>query len=311
VSAAPGRPGVWLEKRGAVPPHEIVTPEGVPLRFEVGGVGERFGAFVLDLVAIFAAVLLLVLLASLALAGSFGASWLMAFTILAAFLLRSFYFVFFELRWQGMTPGKRRMGLRVIDRAGGPLTGDAIFVRNLLREVEFFLPIVALLDPAVLWPGATGVFYLLVSLWLVIFALMPLFNRQRLRIGDMVAGTIVVRAPRALLLPDLSSRRPAERLLSGAHAVPAEVRFTAAQLEIYGIYELQVLERLLRGDGPSDLESLAAVAAAIQKKIGWPADAPAVAPGTFLREFYAAQRARLEHDMLMGRRRERKRDAPE
>jgi uncharacterized RDD family membrane protein YckC len=298
--------GMWLEKSSALPPHEILTPEGVPLRFEVAGAGERFGAFVLDLVLIVGSVLLLALLATLALGGS-ASGWLMAFTILMAFLLRSFYFVFFELRWQGTTPGKRRMGLRVIDRVGGPLRGDAVFVRNLLREVEFFLPLVAFFSPELLWPGATGLFYLLVSLWLLIFALMPLFNRQRLRIGDMVAGTIVVRAPRALLLPDLSRRRT-EELPALATARTPELRFSTTQLEIYGIYELQVLERLLRGHGPSDDESLAAVAEAIKRRIGWPEDAPKVPPRAFLREFYAAQRARLEHEMLMGRRRERKRE---
>ena len=61
--------------------------------------------------------------------------------LLLSFALRSFYFIFFELRWQGATPGKRALGLRVIDRKGGRLKPEAVFARNLMREVEMFLPI--------------------------------------------------------------------------------------------------------------------------------------------------------------------------
>ena len=74
----------------------------------------------------------------------FDSGWLLGALFVISFLLRSFYFTFFELRWKGATPGKRSLGLRVIDAHGGALSSDAVLVRNLTREVEVFLPLAAL-----------------------------------------------------------------------------------------------------------------------------------------------------------------------
>jgi len=66
-----------------------------------------------------------------------------------------------------------------------------------------------------------------------VLALLPLWNRQRLRIGDLVAGTMVVQTPAGALLDEVGADADA-------------VAFTPAQLDVYGVYELQVLEGLLR-----------------------------------------------------------------
>ena len=220
--------------------------------------------------------------------------------LLAWFLLRSFYFAYFELRWQGSTPGKRAMGLRVIDRQGGQLRTEAVFARNLMREIEVFIPISALLMAQVsgTWES------LLTLVWAAVFVLMPFFNKDRLRVGDIVAGTWVVWAPKGTLLTDLAGQAP---VMSTASA--EAYQFTAAQLAIYGIFELQTLETVLRKSGPDTGETRAAVCERIRKKIGWTA-APgqAVDPRAFLEAFYAALRAHLETRMLFGVRRENKHD---
>jgi len=107
--------------------------------------------------------------------------------LLAWFLIGNFYFIAFELRWQGQTPGKRILGLRVVDRRGGALTGSTVAARNLMREIEVFMPLRLLLFP---FATATDAWLVLLALaWMSIFTLMPLFNRDRMRVGDMVAGT--------------------------------------------------------------------------------------------------------------------------
>lgn len=280
----------------------ILTPESVPVRFTIAGMGDRVAAFGID------AAIILVLILGFGLLGGFastGASLGTAFAILAAFVLRNFYFTWFEIRRQGQTPGKRRLFLRVVDRRGGPLSAEAVFVRNVMREVELFIPIVALFAPQALFPVDAGLGRLFAVSWIFLVAAMPLFNRERLRVGDLVAGTMVVRLPRPSLLADLASSPAAA---AASREAGATYVFTAEQLDVYGIYELQVLEGLLR-EGPSENRSAAleTVGRKIRKKIGYaaPESAP-VSELEFLRDFYAAQRARLEGKMLLGTRRERK-----
>ncbi len=274
---------------------EVVTPEGVPIRFAVAPAGDRVGALALDLLAILVVVLvLLVPLIWLAAAGVVAADLVFAVMILAAFLVWTFYFAFFELSWQGQTPGKRRLRLRVVDASGGPLRAEAVLARNLTREVELLLPMLALSGGEAIFPGAPGIVRLAALAWLALFGFLPLFNRDRLRVGDLLAGTFVVRQPEAVLLEDLSGR-PAARAEG--------IAFTDAQLDVYGIYELQVLEQVLRQEGPGRVAALEAVASKVRAKIGWDG---AELPEPFLRAFYARLRGRLEHRMLLGRRREDK-----
>ncbi|MHC4224043.1 MAG: RDD family protein [Planctomycetota bacterium] len=277
---------------------EVVTPEGIPLRLEIAATGDRAVGFALDFFIQICVTILLVLLASLA-SGGTGGSWTMALGMLVWFFVRTFYFTFFELRWQGTTPGKRRVGIRVMDARGGPLTSDAVVVRNLMRELEVWIPLSLLLGAEILWPGVPGWARVVAVLWSLAFMLMPLFNRSNLRVGDMVAGTMVVASPKSVLLADLGGqevtrqKKRAERLA-----------FTERQLKIYGIYELQVLESLLRRHDPNKREAMRAVATKIRKKIRWKGED--VTAERFLREFYAALRERLERKMLLGKRKQDK-----
>lgn len=291
---------------------DIATPEGVPLTVRVGDAGKRIRGFLLDGFIIYCT-LLIAHVVFMEMMGGAGQGMGPAFFQLSQFLLLNFYFVFFELRWQGATPGKRTVGLRVIDRRGGPLTAQAVVARNLVRDIELVLPLVILVNPDAFWPGAPSAVAVIASLWAIFCALMPVLNRDRLRIGDLVAGTLVIDEPKMVLLPDLgvveepaaAPQVPAAR--APGQSVPAAFTFTDAQLDAYGIYELQVLERLLR-EQVDNLEALEVVCEKVKHKIGWPAQTWQVPAQTFLTDFYRAMRAHLEREMLFGKRRENKYD---
>lgn len=285
---------------------EIVTPEGIPLRFTLARAGDRAAAFALDMLV---QVLVLVAVSwglSLATGGG-NASWLTAMVVVLAFLLVNFYFAFFEVRWQGATPGKRRIGIRVIDARGGQLETSAVLARNLIRELEVWMPLRFLLAGGLMWPDAPGWAQLLAGCWAFAFLFMPVFNKDRLRIGDMIAGTRVVMQPKVVLVPDLAQEASAVPVFAPAGTRPvAAYTFSPAQLAIYGVYELQVLERLLRTErfDASYLEALRTVSEKVRQKIRY--EGQVSDDERFLREFYAAQRAHLEQKMLFGQRRQDK-----
>ncbi len=259
---------------------EMITPEGVGLHLVLAQAGERMTAFLLDLVFICLFLLVLTLVAAL-LAGA-GTDLGEVIWLLGFFLLRNFYFALFELRPRAATPGKRLLGIRVAARNGGRLSADAILARNLIRELELFLPLGLLF---VNGTDADGWLILLGIGWAWIFLFFPLFNRDRLRVGDLLAGTWVVRTPRRRLLADLAA------------APTVALRFTPAQLAVYGIKELHVLEDVLRTrDGPT----MAAVATRIRVKLGWQQGGEIDAD--FLQAYYAGLRGRLERGLLFGRR---------
>ncbi len=265
----------------------IVTPEGVPVTVELADHGERLTAFTIDVVIWFlltiAVYLPLVFVAAL-----HKDAALIAFSIVLfiGFVVRNLYFIHFELAWRGATPGKRIVGLRVIDRRGDPLLPSAIVARNLTREVEAFIPLGLLLT----WSGTNPNWeQLFVAVWLLFFAALPFVNRDRMRGGDLIGGTMVIALPKRALSGDLVERA-------------AQYVFTEQQLRAYGAFELQVLEELLRR--PKSLETnrlLAEVCDKICRKIGWTAPLPPQDTELFLREFYTAQRAFLEREQLFGK----------
>ena len=278
---------------------EFITPEGVDLRLQLGTVGERAAAFVIDFVIIQLATVLLFLAA---LAAALGLGFKGAGTEIAAvvwiagaFFLRDFYFIAFELTPRAATPGKRALGLRVAARDGGRLTSEAIFTRNAMREIEIFLPLLFLIGSAAGGEAVESWMALLGVLWTGIFLLFPLFNRDKLRVGDLLAGTWVVKAPRRTLAIDLAHDAP-ERL--------ARFAFTPEQAAAYGVKELQVLEDVLRRRDPRTLK---AVADRIRTKIAWAAG-PGEHDADFLSAYYAALRGRLENRLLFGHRRKDKFD---
>src|SRR5438876_7834291 len=155
----------------------IETPERVPLHFALASIGNRFLACAIDH-AIQLLTILLMILAFTVVANysSFGnrltnaPKWVYAVLIIVVFLLVSGYFAFFEWLWSGQTPGKRWLKLRVIREDGRPITFFEAAVRNLLRDFDIM--------PAPFY--SVGLICVFIS------------NKDQ-RVGDMVAGTVVVR----------------------------------------------------------------------------------------------------------------------
>jgi len=291
---------MWpFRKRGEPKPprtlrRSFVTPEGVDLRLELGGAGARAAAFMLD-AFIMLVILILVTIAISYLIESGEAQILEILWLIGFFVLRNGWFVLFEISGRGATPGKMALGLRVVARDGAPLTGGAVIARNAMREIEIFLPLSFLLYQTS--QNAADAFLVIFALlWTGIFLFFPLMNRDRLRIGDLVGGTWVVQTVRSKLGADIG----ADVSRSAEDVVRPRRTFTDAALDLYGVYELQTLEEVLRVGRP---EAIATVAAAVRNKAGLADDGDDLG---FLTDYYRALCVRLERGMMLGRRRDNK-----
>lgn len=164
----------------------IETPERVPLAFSLASIGNRFLAAAIDhflQYTVIVAVVWIGLTASgLTLFSSVetesnlfdeAPKWVMALLIIFVFVIFSSYFIFFEWLWNGQTPGKRLMKLRVIREDGRPVTLWEAVARNLLRVFDAI-------------PGFVVPIY---SIGLITIFL----NKRDQRVGDMFAGTVVIR----------------------------------------------------------------------------------------------------------------------
>lgn len=155
----------------------IETPERVPLHFALASIGNRFLACAIDhaiqaltLIIIFIGFFVLANTTDLERAFSTAPKWVYAVMILVLFLILTGYFAFFEWIWSGQTPGKRWLKLRVIREDGRPITFWEASVRNLIRSFDMM--------PAPFYS----------------IGLISVFSTTRdQRVGDMVAGTVVVR----------------------------------------------------------------------------------------------------------------------
>jgi len=148
---------------------DVETPEQVILSYTVAGVGSRIAAALLDYLI---CTLLLVGIGIVAIAFSvahFSTPWVAVVLILALFGIYWGYYTLFEALWDGQTPGKRRMGLRVVRDGGYSITFAASAVRNLVRAIDMQpLPFYCV--------GITSV----------------LISKSGKRLGDYAAGTFVV-----------------------------------------------------------------------------------------------------------------------
>jgi uncharacterized RDD family membrane protein YckC len=157
--------------------HTIDTPEQLQLDFAVAGIGSRFLAILIDslietLVVIVFIVALAIVMPIVGRAGGLrdiGPVWLAAGFLAFFFLIYFGYYAIFEIVWNGQTPGKRIIGIRVVKDSGRPLTATETIGRNLLRLVDQL-------------PG----FY-------AIGILVAVLNSRNKRLGDLVAGSLVVR----------------------------------------------------------------------------------------------------------------------
>jgi uncharacterized RDD family membrane protein YckC len=271
----------------------LVTPEGVDLGLTLASLGTRMSAFLLDLLMMLVLLILMTIAAVLLTTGApQSGKWIVNIIwLLGAFLIRNFYFIVMEMGPRAATFGKRMCGIRVVARSGARLTADAVIARNLMREIEFYLPL-SFLIMAAARDSADGAMVLVGLGWTGLFLFFPFFNKDRLRIGDLLAGTWVINAPKRELGIDLL--RPFDA--AGFYA------FTEEQLDAYGAYELQTLEKVLRD---SQIEAIATVSWTIRNKIGF---GDVADDYSFLSVYYQAVRARLERKLLFGKRRIDKHD---
>jgi len=236
----------------------IDTPELVAIELPLAGIGSRFIALLVDYLILIAGLIVLWFLTlllgpALKSFGRISAQWAEAIVILILFLFSWGYFTLFEAFWNGRTPGKRVAKIRVIQRSGRSIGLVESMARNLVRYVDqlpFFY--------------AVGVITMFVT-------------RQHQRLGDLAAGTLVVRDREAEspLWGDTGSRTFTAQLFSGNAAIPEPhlaVTLAATGIAKLTSGDLEVLEGFFsrRLDmSMATRQALAArIAAAVQAKSG-------------------------------------------
>ncbi|HEX9705152.1 MAG TPA: stage II sporulation protein M [Gemmatimonadales bacterium] len=232
--------------------YAIETPEHVVVELELAGLGSRLAAVVIDtiLVSFLLTVLGFGIAGLAAVAGPRVAPWFVGIGIILSFLIIWGYYVLFEALNGGRTPGKKYVGIRTLMDTGHPITFGAAAARNLVRMVDS-LPIVGL-------P-------------------MVLLHSQHKRLGDLVAGTIVV-------------REQASHLKLGAPAAAAEARAPVeAGAPELGDAEYALLGRLLERLDDLETDQRARLVEDVASRLAprfprRPADA-----ATFLVDLYAAE----------------------
>jgi uncharacterized RDD family membrane protein YckC len=233
----------------------IETPERVELHYVLASVGNRFLAAAIDhLIQISAIVIIVVAAGALSdwvLFSSMGV-WSAALTVLAVFAVYWGYFVVFETLWSGQTPGKRMMRLRVVREDGRPVRFFEVFVRNLLRVAIDIQPLPSY---------AIGV----VSI---------IFSPRSKRVGDFVAGTVVVKE-RSTEAPSLDeiikvSEIEQQRL---ERAMPAPFAADTRRLSEQELRAVKTfLKRRFELQEPNRSVLAARIAQPISAKLGIPAD---------------------------------------
>lgn len=168
---------------------QIDTPENVTFDYDISGIGSRFLAAFLDaiLLSLLEGIVLGTLIWLFAkfqdILSEDAQMWIIGALLLIGFLFFWGYSIFFEILWNGQTPGKRIVGVRVIRLDGTPVAATEILIRNLIRIVDFL-------------PFAYGVGVV------AMFA-----NQNARRLGDLAAGTVVVHDRKPKDLKDMLSVR--------------------------------------------------------------------------------------------------------
>jgi uncharacterized RDD family membrane protein YckC len=229
----------------------IETPERVELHYILANIGNRFLAAAIDHILQLLLVGLVLLLVYWMrrwgiLVDAFGV-WVVALTVLVLFAIYWGYFTLFETFWNGQTPGKRMLKLRVVREDGRPIRFFEAFVRNLLRIVDISPP----------FSYAIGVATII-------------FNPRSKRIGDLVAGTVVVkeRASEAPSLEDIIRLSEAEqRKMASTGVAPFK-----ANTRLLSERELQAVETFLNRrsklNEPGRSMLAARIAQAVSAKLG-------------------------------------------
>lgn len=233
----------------------IQTPENVAFGYQVAGIGSRFLACIVDTILI---VILQVIIQSILylifyalhinpFSGTKFSAWLAALFGLVAFLFYWGYYIFFEMLWNGQSPGKRWVGLRVIRTDGTPITLAESFIRNLVRVID-------------LMPVAYGV------------GIIAMFvDGKSRRLGDMAANTLVVQDRAPISIQSLSVRQ----LVSMKQYGFSKISLEGFPVERLTNDELSLIEDFLqRRDQLTHRETLAIqILNTLHSRLGLPAPA--------------------------------------
>ena len=249
-------------------PFSIETPELVALEFPLAGIGSRFIAVLIDYLLQFAAFIVLLLgmmlfLPSMQKFESASAKWVAALLILVPFLLQWGYFALFEGLWHGQTPGKRVAKIRVIQQSGRAITMFESLSRNLVRAVDFL--------PSFYVVGTISIFV----------------TSRHQRLGDLVAGTLVIHEAQSRDQQMLANTRLFTSIAPQAPAAPRAITIPADALSRLNAGDLQAIETFLERRLDMTLEvrqSLAArLVASMAARMNMP-PADTMHPETFLEE---------------------------
>lgn len=161
---------------------EIVTPENIAFQYRVAGPFRRLPAYLIDVVIRFVALIIIVLVIRIFFGAVRADAVGIGLRLFILFLFEWFYFGLFEALWNGQTPGKRLLGIRVVSVEGQPIAPFQAILRNILRIVDALPVLVLPLMPEFSVP---------LWLYLVGFTAMVLNDRFQ-RLGDLPAGTMVV-----------------------------------------------------------------------------------------------------------------------
>ncbi|MCB8976701.1 MAG: RDD family protein [Ardenticatenaceae bacterium] len=205
----------------------IDTPENVVFGYEVVGIGSRFLAALIDTLIIGFLLIATNAILILVFVGGFNNLSSASSIVIALISLISFaffwgYYIFFEMTWNGSSPGKRQVGIRVIRADGTPITLAESVIRNLVRLIDFL-------------PGAYGL------------GLVTMFiDGKARRLGDLAANTLVVREQTAVSLESLSQiTAPSNPVVSRAPGV-AEQQANKWPVEKLTEADIQLAESLLQ-----------------------------------------------------------------
>ena len=222
---------------------EFETPENVSVRYELSGVGTRFVAWVYDMLVIFVAQLVVVVIAIVILLETMAWSpfdetilepdgYMLGILVLVLGSASLLYFILFEQFMRGQTPGKRSMHIRVVTAEGFSLTFGAVFLRGAFRLIDT-IPL--------LWP-------------------VPLVSARGQRFGDMVAGTLVVMEQEA-------NTQGVEMQLAQRDARDALFLFTAAQLQCLDENDFDAIAKYLERKSAAPSQQVSEIGARLTRAL--------------------------------------------
>ena len=192
----------------------IDTPESIEFGYDLAGLAVRFLAAVFDVLLFIA---MLIIAYRLYDRGDISESVFVTI-MLGSTIIYCVYYIFFEALWNGQTPGKRLLGIRVVQETGRPVTFSISMIRNLIRIADFF---------PVLYGTA------------IVFIM---FDKRSRRLGDIVAGTLVVRDRRRVTLDNLLDSVRQNRV---QNALSSNTQQTLPNLEALHASEMQLVQTFL------------------------------------------------------------------